>query len=175
MKRNLTERTAGMRGWLIRFGFSSLWLAAVQVLSWLACFAVVNFLFGRNHQFEWLVYGLSALLPFLWGAGGYLLLVQYRPKGRGQNAVFLILWTVLPAILCWWADRGGPDILWLTLYPQLMARLAWFYPLFDAPQSAHVLNTLRPLAAAGTHILMMAGFSAGLWARRKRQKDANSM
>lgn len=168
MRQNWTERTSVDT--LKRWGFSSLWLAAMQTLSWLACFVAVNYLFGRNYRFEWLVYGLSVLLPFLWGLGGYWL--WYRPRGRGQTAAFLLLWTVLPAVLCWQADRGGADLLWLIFYPQLLARAAWFYSLFDGPQSAFVLNTLQPLAAAGTHILMMAGFAIGMRIKGKKRKKA---
>ncbi len=156
-----------------RFGFSSLWLLALQCFSCLICYGVLS-LFGRNYEWEWLVYGVSIALPFLWIIGGYWLLIDYRPRGWRQHAPVLILWTFLPAALCWWADQGGPDILLITLCPQLMARLAWFFPLFDGPQSAYVLNTLHPLAAAGTHGLLMAGFALGLHTgrRRKRKKIA---
>ena len=154
---------------LKRLGFSTLWLAAMQILSCLTCFAVVNYLFGRDFRIEWMIYGLGILLPFLWGLGGYWL--KCRPLGRRQTGCFLIVWTVLPAALCVWAVRGGPNILRMVLYPQLLARLAWFYPLFDGPKSAYVLFTLRPLAAAGTHVLMMAGFAAGLWLRGGKQKE----
>lgn len=133
----------------------------------MTCFAVVNYVFGRDFRFEWLIYGLGILLPILWGLGGYWL--KYRPQGCWQAMFFLALWTVLPAALCVWADRGGPNILRMVFYPQLMARLAWVYPLFDGPQSAYVLDTLRPLAAAGTHVLMMAGFAAGLWLKGRKQ------
>jgi hypothetical protein len=151
---------------LKRLGVSTLWLAAVQALSWLTCFVVVNYVFGRDFRFEWAIYGLGILLPFLWGLGGYWL--KYRPLGRWQTGCFLIVWTVLLAALCVWGDSGGPSVLWLILYPQMMARLAWFYPLFDGPKSAYVLFTLRPLAAAGTHVLMMTGFAAGLWLRGRK-------
>lgn len=151
---------------LKRLGVSTLWLAVVQALSWLTCFVVVNYAFGRDFRFEWMIYGLGILLPFLWGLGGYWL--KCRPSGRWQTALFLILWTALPAALCIWGDSGGPSVLWLILYPQMMARLAWFYPLFDGPKSAYVLFTLRPLAAAGTHVLMMTGFAAGLWLRGRK-------
>ena len=152
---------------LKRLGLSTLWLAAVQTLSCLICFVVVNYVFGRDFRFEWMIYGLGILFPILWGLGGYRL--KYCPLGRWQTALFLILWTALPAALCVWADRGGSDILWIVLYPQLMARLAWFYPLFDGPQSSHVLDTLRPLAAAGTHVLLMVGFAAGLRLKGRKQ------
>ena len=151
---------------LKRLGVSTLWLAAMQALSWLTCFVVVNYAFGRDFRFEWMIYGLGILLPFLWGLGGYWL--KCRPLGRWQTGCFLIVWTVLPAALCIWGDSGGPSVLWLILYPQMMARLAWFYPLFDGPKSAYVLFTLRPLAAAGTHVLMMTGFAAGLWLRGRK-------
>ena len=137
---------------LKRLGISTLWLAAVQTLSCLTCFVVVNYVFGRDFRIEWMIYGLGIL-------------------GRRQTGCFLIVWTVLPAALCVWAVRGGPNILRMVLYPQLLARLAWFYPLFDGPKSAYVLDTLRPLAAAGTHVLMMAGFAAGLWLRGGKQKE----
>ena len=154
---------------LKRLGISTLWLAAVQTLSCLTCFVVVNYVFGRDFRIEWMIYGLGILLPFLWGLGGYRL--KCRPLGRRQTGCFLIVWTVLPAALCVWAVRGGPNILRMVLYPQLLARPAWFYPLFDGPKSAYVLFTLRPLAAAGTHVLMMAGFAAGLWLRGGKQKE----
>ena len=154
---------------LKRLGVSTLWLAAVQTLSCLTCFVVVNYVFGRDFRIEWMIYGLSILLPFLWGLGGYRL--KCRPLGRRQTGCFLIVWTVLPAALCVWGDSGGPSVLWLILYPQMMARLAWFYPLFDGPKSAYVLFTLRPLAAAETHVLLMAGFAAGLWLRGRKQKE----
>ena len=154
---------------LKRLGISTLWLAAMQALSWLTCFVVVNYVFGRDFRFEWMIYGLSILLPFLWGLGGYRL--KCRPLGRRQTGCFLIVWTVLPAALCVWAGRGGSNVLRMVLYPQLLARLAWFYPLFDGPKSAYVLFTLRPLAAAGTHVLLMAGFAAGLWLRGGKQKE----
>ncbi len=152
---------------LKRLGLSTLWLAAVQTLSYLICFVVLHYVFGRDFRFEWMIYGISILLPFLWVLGGYW--IKCRPLGRWETTFFLILWTALPAALCVWADRGGPNILWMVLYPQMMARIAWFYPLFDGPQSAYVLDTLRPLAAAGTHVLMMAGFAAGLWLRGRKQ------
>ena len=150
-----------------RLAISTLWLAAVQTLSCLVCFVVINYIYGRNFQFEWLVYALGLALPLLWGIGGRLLPIKFRPKRGWQTWIFLLMWTVLPAALCAWADRGGPDILRMAFLPQLMARLAWFYPLFDGPQSAYVLYTLQPLAAAGIHVLMMAGFAIGLCIRRK--------
>ena len=154
---------------LKRLGVSTLWLAAMQALSCLACFVVVSYVFGRDFRIEWMIYGLGILLPFLWELGGYWL--KCRPSGRWQTGCFLIVWTVLPAALCVWVGRGGPNILRMVLYPQLLARLAWFYPLFDGPKSAYVLFTLRPLAAAGTHVLMMAGFAAGLWLKGGKQKE----
>ena len=79
-----------------------------------------------------------------------------------------------PARCVVWAAQGGPVVLRVALFPQLMARLAWFYSLYDGPQSAYVLDILRPLAAAETHVLMMAGFAAGLWIRGKtQQKNKN--
>ena len=92
---------------LKRLGFSTLWLAAVQTLSCLTCFVVVNYVFGRDFRIEWMIYGLGILLPFLWGLGGYWL--KYRPLGRWQTALFLILWTALPAALCIWGDSGGAE------------------------------------------------------------------
>ena len=56
---------------LKRLGISTLWLAAVQTLSCLTCFVVVNYVFGRDFRIEWMIYGLGILLPFLWGLGGY--------------------------------------------------------------------------------------------------------
>lgn len=170
MKEKVPERAGYGMDALKRLAFSSLWLAAMQTLSCLVCFVVINYVFGRNFQFEWLVYTLGLALPLLWGIGGRTLPAKFRPQKDWQTWIFLLVWTALPAFLCCWADLGGPDILWITFYPQMMARLTWFYPLFDGPQSAYVLNTLRPLAAAGTHVLMMAGFTAGLWLRR-RQKE----
>ena len=107
---------------------------------------------------------------FLWGLGGYWCPEKFRPENRRQAGLFLLVWTLLPAALCVWANQGGLEVLRIALFPQLMARLAWFYSLYDGPQSAHVLDTLRPLAAAGTHVLMMAGFAAGLWIRGKTQQ-----
>ena len=156
---------------LKRLGISTLWLAAVQTLSCLTCFVVVNYVFGRDFRIEWMIYGLGILLPFLWGLGGYWCPEKFLPGNRQQTGLFLLVWTLLPAALCVWAAQGGPVVLRVALFPQLMARLAWFYPLFDGPKSAYVLDTLRPLAAAGTHVLMMAGFAAGLWLRGGKQKE----
>ncbi len=155
---------------LKRVCFCSLWLTAEQVLSCLLCFGAVQLLFSKNYALEWMVYALGMALPVLWGVGGRCLPTKFQVKGRWQTAIFLLLWTCLPAVLCVWADLGGPDILWLTLYPQLMARLAWFRPLFEGAQPAYVHNNLQPLAAAGTHVLMMAGFAVGLWAKRRKKK-----
>ncbi|NBI67989.1 hypothetical protein D1646_14500 [Pseudoflavonifractor sp. 60] len=170
MREKILERAFQGWGLLKRFGISSLWLAAVQTLSCLACAVVVNGLFSRDFQWEWLVYVLGLAMPVLWGIGGRALPDKFRPRGSWEIWSFLLLWTFLPGILCCWADLGGADILWVVLYPQMMARMAWFYPLFDGPQPAHVLNNLQPLAAAGTHVLMMAGFSIGMCARRKKKK-----
>lgn len=169
MKRTFTEGTAGTQEIVKRLGLSTLWLATVQTLSCLANFAVLICAFG-DFSFEWMIYGLGILFPFLWGMGGYWCPEKFLPGDRQQTGLFLLVWTLLPAALCIWAGRGGPEVLRGALFPQLMARLAWFYSLYDGPQSAHVLDTLRPLAAAGTHVLMMAGFAAGLWIREKTQQ-----
>lgn len=161
---------SGCGGVVKRLGLSTLWLVAVQTLSCLTDFAVVICAFGRDFSFEWMFYGLGILFPFLWGMGGYWCPEKFLPENRRQAGLFLLVWTLLPATLCLWVSQGGPEVLRIALFPQLMARLAWFYPLYDGPQSAHVLYTLRPLAAAGTHVLMMAGFAAGLWIREKTQQ-----
>lgn len=173
----MREKMLGQAGLMFdvvkRFCFCTLWLAAAQVLSCLVCFWVVQLLFSRDYQLEWMVYALGMALPVLWGVGGHCLPAKFQIKGRWLTAFFLLLWTALPAVLCVWADLGGPDILWLTLYPQLMARLAWFRPLFEGAQHAYVLNNLQPLAAAGTHVLMMAGFAVGLWAKKRQKKKSD--
>ena len=169
MKRTFIEGIARTRGIVKRLWLSTLWLATVQTLSCLASFAVLICAFG-DFSFEWMLYGLGILFPFLWGMGGYWCPEKFLPGDRQQTGLFLLVWTLLPAALCVWAGRGGPEGLWGALFPQLMARLAWFYSLYDGPQSARVLDTFRPLAAAGTHVLMMAGFAAGLWIREKTQQ-----
>lgn len=170
MKCTFIEGTARTRGIVKQLWLSTLWLATVQTLSCLANFAVLICAFGA-FSFEWMIYGLGILFPLLWGMGGYWCPEKFLPGNRRQTGLFLLVWTLLPAALCVWAGRGGPEILRGALFPQLMARLAWFYSLYDGPQSARVLDTLRPLAAAGTHVLMMTGFAAGLWIREKtRQK-----
>lgn len=172
MRQKIKEQALRLWDTVKRLGFSSLWLSAVQTLSCLACFTVVNGLFRLDFQWEWLVYALGLALPVLWGVGGRTLPAKFRPSHGWEIWGFLLLWTALPGVLCCWADLGGPDILWVTLYPQLLSRMAWFYPLFDGPQPAHVINNLRPMSAAGTHVLMMAGFALGLWlaGRRKKRK-----
>lgn len=152
-----------------KYLFCAFWIAALQFLSCLTCWGVL-LLFGRDFELEWLVYMLGFLLPFLWGASGCFFPSQFRLLGWRQNLLFWLPFLALPAALCWWADRGGPDWLWMVCTPQLMARLAWFNPLFSNPQSAFVLNTLQPLAAAGTHLLLMTGFLLGLWVSRKRKR-----
>lgn len=174
MKRTFTEGTAGTRGIVKRLELSTLWLAVVQVLSCLASFAALICAFGKDFSFELMIYGLGILFPLLWGLGGYWCPEKFLPGNRQQTGLFLFVWTLLPAALCVWAAQGGPEVLRFALCPQLMARLAWFYSLYDGPQSAYVLDTLRPLAAAETHVLMMAGFAAGLWIRGKtQQKNKN--
>lgn len=151
------------------YAFGGFWVLALQFISCLACWGVL-LLFGRDYELEWLVYSVGLLLPFLWGVTGYFFPRRFRISGRWRNMVFWLLFLALPAALCWLADLGGPDWLRLACTPQLMARLAWFSPLFDGPQSALVLDTLQPLAAAGTHLLLMAGFLLGLWFGRRRKK-----
>ena len=159
MRKKLDGRLDGARDAGKRYGFCVLWMLALQFASCLACWGVL-LLFGRDFELEWLVYTLGLLLPFLWGVAGY---------HRWQSLIFWLLFLALPAALCWWAGQGGPDGLQLLCAPQLMARLAWFSPLFDGPASALVLNTLQPLAAAGMHLLLMAGFLLGMWFGRKRK------
>lgn len=169
MRKKLGEHLRQMWDTGKRYGFCIFWMLALQVMSCLACWGIL-LLFGRDFELEWLVYTAGFLLPFLWGAAGYLLPRRFRIPGRWQNLVFWLLFLAAPAALSWWADWGGPEAMWLACTPQLMARLAWFSPLFDGPQSAFVLNTLRPLSAAGTHLLLMTGFLLGLWFGRKRKK-----
>lgn len=169
MNRKFLERAAPAVCALERFGFCALWLLAVQFFSCVASFGVLR-LYHGNEGWKWMVYVVCILLPLLWGLGGYWLPGKYCPRGRRQMLAFLVLWTVFPGALCWWSGQGGPDILWIILYPQQMARIAWFFPLFRTPETAFVLDTLQPLAAAGTHGLMMAGFAAGLSLSRNRKE-----
>lgn len=167
MKKNIAEQVRRAVAVWQRVGFCSLWLMAIQVLSCLAYFIVLS-LYGKDLRWEWLVYVMGLLLPFLWGLGGYWLLPKFRLHNLKYNFLFITIWTVFPAALCWWAEQGGPDILWITLYPQLMACVAWFRSLFsDVSLSA---NTIQPVAAGGTHILMMAGFSIGLYMGQNRKQ-----
>lgn len=170
MRKKLGERLRGVWNTGKRYGFCIFWMLALQIISCLAVWGIL-LLFGRDFQLEWLVYTAGFLLPFLWGVMGCCLPKQFRLLGWRQNLIFWLLFTAAPAGLSWWADQGGPDWLWMACTPQLMARLAWFNPLFDSPQSAFVLNTLQPLSAAGTHLLLMAGFLLGLWFSRKRKKN----
>lgn len=70
MKRTFIEGIARTRGIVKRLWLSTLWLATVQTLSCLASFAVLICAFG-DFSFEWMLYGLGILFPFLWGMGGY--------------------------------------------------------------------------------------------------------
>ena len=168
MRKKFDGRLDGARDAGKRYGFCVLWMLALQFASCLACWGVL-LLFGRDFELEWLVYTLGLLLPLLWGVAGYHFPHRFRIPGRWQSLIFWLVFLALPAALCWWAGQGGPDGLHLLCAPQLMARLAWFSPLFDGPASALVLNTLQPLAAAGMHLLLMAGFLLGMWFGRKRK------
>ena len=55
MRQKIKEQALRLWDTVKRLGFSSLWLSAVQTLSCLACFTVVNGLFRLDFQWEWLV------------------------------------------------------------------------------------------------------------------------
>lgn len=143
-----------------KYVFCIFWMLMLQFLSCLACWGVL-LLFGRDYTWEWLVYTVGLLFPFLWGVAGYWLPNRFRISGRWQKWIFWLLIFALPAALSWWADRSGWESLWMICTPQLMGRLSWFYSVFKDPTSAFVLNTLQPLSAAGMHLLLMTGFFIG--------------
>ncbi|MCI9157098.1 MAG: hypothetical protein HFF44_09220 [Lawsonibacter sp.] len=167
MREKIWRGVLGAADVVRRYGFCLVWLLALQFVSCLLCWGELS-LFGRDFELEWLVYGIGLLLPLVWGLAGYCVPARFRPRGRWQNVAFWLACTAPAAALSFWADRGGPEWLWMAFSPQLMGRLAWFFPVFNGPQSAHVLNTVRPLTTAAVHLLMMMGFLLGLYLGRKK-------
>ena len=145
------------------------------MLGFLALQAVIFFLtlIGISCAFygaEGILDGIAILNLILFFIGGYML-----PKKRKRRDVhsLLILWLIWSVLLA-----GGiyftRDLIGGLTWPYIVIAQTLFPKYFSGPQSAFVLNTLRPILTAFSYVLTMSVFVMGVYVGKKAFLRARS-
>ena len=146
----------------------SCWLLGTFAVAPFAAYAVI---ITCGTSFDAAAISVLVTIPLLYGSAGWLMPIKAHPKSVWVTLLLLLIWTLVPAGLFYFAATNksviSTIISFLFLPNREMAPLL-FHPLFYTPQSAFGLEVLRPLAISSTQLLLTGAFGVGMVIKKNK-------
>lgn len=142
-----------------------IWFFLMQLVVWFLLFSSVALWFLDIDGIVGLTALAAMVLCYFWG---YILSKRIQIDNYKPVIILSSIWALVSAVLIYFTHDSG--IGWTLSFPYRAIAQTLFPSCFSSPQSAFVLNVLRPLLIACSYILTLLAFGVGVYINRRDKK-----